>query len=290
MKIPWPDNLVKDIARRRCVIFLGSGVSRNSVNDDNKHPKTWEDTLYAGMQKVEKATQNCIKKHIKSKNYLMACEIIRHAMGRDNFVDFLKQEFLDQRFKEAEIHKTIFELDSRIVITPNFDSIYDVYLRHKTYGTKHVKHYYDTDVADIIRSDNRLIIKIHGDISSPDRLIFTKKDYAKARTEHNNFYSIIEALLLTHTFIFLGAGLNDPDITLLLEDYNFKYGFARKHYFVIPKNELTHTEKAIYENSMGLQFLEYDSRNHHIYLLDSIKDLSLKVEECRNEISNSGNW
>ena len=62
----------------------------------------------------------------------MACELVRHSMGRDRFVNFLKKEFVTPRFKESEIHKAIFELDSRIVITPNFDNIYDVYVRHET--------------------------------------------------------------------------------------------------------------------------------------------------------------
>lgn len=88
----------------------------------------------------------------------------------------------------------------------------------------------------------------------------------------------------------MGAGLNDPDISLLLEDYNFKYGFARKHFFVIPNSELTKDERDIYETSMGLQFLEYDPRNNHSYLLESIKDLNQKVEEKRREISLSTNW
>ena len=41
MKISWPNSLINDIARRRCVIFLGSGISRNSVNATGLHPKTW---------------------------------------------------------------------------------------------------------------------------------------------------------------------------------------------------------------------------------------------------------
>lgn len=290
MKISWPSSLINDIARRRCVIFLGSGISRNSSNVDGKHPKTWEEALKYGMQQLEKKVQDNVKSHIKSKNFLMACELIRHKMGRDSFISFLQDEFLNPRFKPADIHKEIFDLDSRIVITPNFDSIYDVYARSETDGNILVKHYYDDDVADCIRNDRRLILKIHGDIGAANHLIFTKIDYAKARTNYRNFYSIIEALLLTHTFIFLGAGLNDPDITLLLEDYNFKYGFTRKHYFVIPKNELTNIERTIYEGSMGLQFLEYDPKNNHIELLNSIKELKSKVEEERHKISDTNNW
>lgn len=290
MKILWPNSLINDIARKKCVIFLGSGISRNSTNAAGFRPKTWAETLESGLLQIDKSFRKDIKKHIQSKNFLMACELIRHTMGRDNFVNFLRKEFVSPRFNEADIHKAIFELDSRIVITPNFDNIYDVYVRRETQGTTLVKKYYDTDVADAIRGDNPLILKIHGDIDSPDKLIFTKIDYAKARTEYNDFYSILEALLLTNTFIFIGAGLNDPDIALLLEDYNFKYGFTRKHYFVIPKNELSNIEREIYEKSMGLQFIEYDSKNSHIQLTEGIRDLNKIVEEERRKIFELKKW
>lgn len=43
--IDLQDNLVEAIARRKSVLFLGSGISANSCNDDGKHPLTWEGFL-----------------------------------------------------------------------------------------------------------------------------------------------------------------------------------------------------------------------------------------------------
>lgn len=290
MTISWPNNLVNDIARRRCVLFLGSGISRNSTNYEKKHPKTWKELLLAGVAEIPKQSQSCVKKHIAANNYLMACELLKKFMGRETFVDFLRNEYTTPRFNPADIHKKIFELDSRIIATPNFDNIYDVYVQHETAGTTNIKRYYDEDVADIIRKNDRLILKIHGDIQTPDKLIFSKIDYAHARNTYAHFYKILEALMLTHTFIFLGAGLNDPDISLLLEDYNFRYSFTRKHYFIIPKKTLTPEEREIYTGFLGLQFLEYDPRLDHRELLDSISELVSKVEEERKNIAGTNNW
>ncbi len=290
MTISWPDSLVNDIARRRCVLFLGSGISQNATNINGIHPKTWKELLLAGITNIPRQFQPRIKKHIAANNYLMACELLRKSMGRDDFVDFLRAEYITPRFNTAEIHKKIFELDSRIIATPNFDNIYDVYVQHETAGTTSIKRYYDDDVADIIRKSDRLILKIHGDIQTPDKLIFSKIDYARARNTYTHFYKVLEALMLTHTFIFLGTGLNDPDISLLLEDYNFRYSFTRKHYFIIPKKTLTPEEQAIYTDSMGLQFLEYDSKAGHKELLESITALVSQIEEKRKKIAESNNW
>ncbi len=266
--INWPESIIEDIARRRCVLFLGSGISRNSINANNIHPKTWAEVLTAGCNQLDKPRQQIIiKRQIAAHNYLMACELIKQFMGRDTFIDFISNEYLYPRFEVSEIHKQIFSLDSRIVITPNFDNIYDTYVMNKTKGTTKIKHYNDSDVADVIRKSDYLILKIHGDIQTPDKLIFSKNDYAKARNNYRYFYKLLESLLITHTFIFIGAGLNDPDIQLLLEDYHLQYAFKRKHVFIIPKKQLTQEEKQIYTDSLNLQFIEYDSKLEHKELI-----------------------
>ena len=56
MKISWPNSLINDIARRRCVIFLGAGISRNTVNAAGLPPKTWVEALESGMQQLYKET------------------------------------------------------------------------------------------------------------------------------------------------------------------------------------------------------------------------------------------
>lgn len=50
--IDWPEKLIQDIARRRCVLFLGSGVSANSINADGERPKTWREVLESGIAKL----------------------------------------------------------------------------------------------------------------------------------------------------------------------------------------------------------------------------------------------
>lgn len=289
--IDWPETIIEDIARRRCVLFLGSGVSCNSMNADKIRPKTWAEVLTEGCNKLGKPRQQkIIKRQISANNYLMACELLKQFMGRDAFVNFISDEYLAPRFEVADIHKHIFSLDSRIVITPNFDNIYDTYVMNETKGTTKIKHYDDSDVADVIRKSDYLILKIHGDIQTPDKLIFSKNDYAKARNDYRHFYKVLESLLLTHTFIFIGAGLNDPDIQLLLEDYHLQYAFKRKHVFIIPKKQLTQEEKKIYTDSLHLQFLEYDSKSDHKELMDSIIELKNRVDDKRTQISRANSW
>ena len=290
--IVWPDTLVKDIARRRCVIYLGSGVSHNSTNDKGEHPMTWREFLEKAMndQALSEEQRDEMNKKIDCYDYLMACELFRQYIGRDRFNDVVKNSFQKPKFSNAPIHEYIFKLDSLIVVTPNFDKIYDTYAAAASGSTINVKHYYDEDVASCIRQPDRIVLKIHGCISNPNKMIFSQVDYARARNEYSSFYQILNALVITQTFVFFGAGLNDPDIRLLLENYSFQFQWSRKHFFVIPNNQLTEVERKIYEESLNLQFLLYDPADNHKELTDSLYQLVELVETCRDDMVVTQDW
>lgn len=193
--ISWPKDLVSDIARRKCVLVLGAGVSKNSVNIMGQRPKDWKEFLFAASEVL--AHKSEIRRQIKSGDYLTACELIKKQLGRDDFNSLIKTEFLTPKFKPADIHEHIYNLDSRLVITPNFDKIYDTYSNTVSDGSIIIKKHTDSDIADCIRRHEHLIIKIHGSVEAPDDLIFTRKDYSTARVKYRDFYSLISALSIT---------------------------------------------------------------------------------------------
>lgn len=290
--ILWPDILIEDIAKRQCIIYLGSGVSHNSINDAGEHPMTWKAFLEYGAEQHELSKQQKmdIKKNIKKEDYLLSCELLRTFLGEQNFYDLLGKCFREPRFKYAEIHQHIFSLDTKIVVTPNFDQIYEGYAMRESNNSVTIKNYYDNDLANFIRRPQRLILKLHGNINTPSRMIFTQSDYAKARTQNADFYQLLNALISTQTFLFLGAGLNDPDIRLLLENYAFQYQFSRCHYFVIPKNQLSEAEIQIHEKSLKVKFITYSAKDNHRELTESLVRLYSLVDSKRTEIASTLGW
>jgi hypothetical protein len=59
--INWPKELIENIARRRSVIYLGSGVSMNSQSNSGRRPKTWAALLNGMLDNVP----NPKKTHLK---------------------------------------------------------------------------------------------------------------------------------------------------------------------------------------------------------------------------------
>lgn len=286
--IEWPAELISDIARRRVVLFLGSGISRNSSNADGRKPKTWVQFLEHALPSVN--PNRHIKSLLKEKDYLTACEVIKKSTGREVFHQLLRDEFLNPGYHHASIHENIFKLDSRIVATPNFDKIYETYANHAARGSIVIKHHYDPDTAEALRGTDRIILKIHGTIDSPERMVFTRREYAEAREKYRAFYSLLEALALTHTFLFLGCGVNDPDIRLLLEENFFRHPSSRPHIFVLPNKILHNSVQKVLQESMNLNIIGYKKSADHKELFDSIEKLVQLVEEKREQLRIDSNW
>jgi hypothetical protein len=286
--IRWPGDLVSDIARRRCVVFVGSGVSANSVDGEGRRPKTWYAFLNGLLENIR--PNKHIKKLLKEKDYLTACEVIKKRIGDSDFKSVLRDEYLTPGYAHATIHETIFALDSRIVATPNFDKIYETYANAQARGTIVVKNHYDEDVTSVIREPGRIVLKIHGTIDTPGRMIFTRSEYAQARSDYSYFYDILEALSLTHTFLFIGCGVNDPDMKLLLEDTFFKHKGSRQHVMLMPQGELHDAVKDIVQASMNLKIINYRAALQHQELAESLARLRELVDDKRNELSRDMNW
>ena len=96
---------------------------------------------------------------------------------------------------------------------------------------------------------------------------------------------------IIYTFIFLGCGISDPDIQLILENMNFLYPGCLPHYFVAAKDTYSKEIELSLLHNRNLELLTYDNPDGtHQQLLDELKGLINRVEEKREEISAKSIW
>ena len=287
----WPNDLVSDIARRTCVLYIGAGVSANSSSAKGISPPTWEAFLRSCLTKINKADCAYIEQLLSQKDLLSACEVIIDKIGTAEFNNVAQDAFRRPGFKPASIHETIYNLDARLVITPNVEKIYEQYAQATSCGTIVVKKQTEHDISNFIRSTDRVILKAHGSIDAPNEMIFSKYQYNEARYKYSGFYKLLDSLALTHTYVFIGCGLNDPDIRLTLENYNFGFPGCKPHYFVAADTAMNpDLEQSLLKNC-NLKVIKYDnSDGKHEKLLPALNDLVALVEDERNKIAGSQNW
>ena len=288
--IDWPEKLIGDLARRRAVVVIGSGVSRHAIGRDGKsRPPTWKAFLEKAVIDCPSDVPAYVSEAIDEGDLLHACEWLKGRFD-ENWVSYLRGIFQAPQFHPGELHQHIVKLDSRIVFSLNFDDIYERAANGIRAGSHIVKNYFDSDISEFLREDGRYIVKVHGGLNNPDKLIFTQNEYAKARMSYSAFYSLFDAALLTHSFIFLGVGYRDPDVSLILENQRFGFPGSLPHFFVTAKQLNLDLQKSLRENR-NLKVVEYDKvDDNHSGLLTAIQELALQVEDCRQDLTATTNW
>lgn len=289
--ISWPEDLVKDIAARRSVLFLGAGVSKSARNDKGEHPMDWKEFIqHLASRAPHPEQRDEILLCVEDADLLTACELARKYLRRDGFKTALLREFADKAFQPAEIHDNLSRVDSRFVLTTNFDKLYENRANQIQKNTVLVKTYYDDDVADVFRRSQRVVLKMHGTIDSPEKTIFTRSQYALARRDHAHFYQMLRGLFVTHTHVFLGASLRDPDIQILLEDHAYRFEGSRPHFIVMPLDSARAGTLSVMEETMNLRALTYDPADNHRELAQSVAELVPLVEAAREHLARTADW
>jgi hypothetical protein len=250
-------------------------------------PPTWREFLNEALAKVPPKSRH-ISSALNGGDYLSACEWIKNRMDEE-WNPFLISRFLTPAYKPNKMHQLIFDLDTTVYVTPNFDKIFDTYVSERTDGTTIVKTYYDDDVQQLIRNGTRLILKVHGTIDAPDRMIFGRGSYAEARVKYAAFYHLVDALLLTNTFLIMGCGLNDPDFQLLFENFSYRFPTASPHYMTYADSAHNEFEELVRE-TRKLKFLKYSKARDHHELLESLESLVQNVEKERQQMGASQTW
>jgi hypothetical protein len=288
--IDWPAQLVEDLARRRAIVFLGAGVSKNSTSesDPTLHPPTWEEFLRAALDRCDNPKRH-IEKLLKRHDYLTACEIVKYRLA-DDWNALVHDQFVAPRFRPADIHRDIFQLDSRIVLTQNVDRVYDAFAANESSGTVYIKEYSNADVGLVVRGERRCVLKAHGSVDTPAKMVFSREDYARARVEFSSFYNVLDALTVTHTLLFLGCGVADPDVQLMLERFAYVFPGSRPHYMVAPRQLLHPDVEQSLKRNMNLKFLLYKPHDSHLELRESLHDLVRLVDAQRETLAATRNW
>ena len=236
---------------------------------------TWAEFLRSALDYVHDAGDRTVAEDLLEKEqFLDAAQVVVDRINAPDFAQFIAQTFRVPNFRHSEIHSIVQELDPKIVVTTNYDEVYENYVRQgdAVHGYS-VCRYYEDHALNEIRSTNRLILKAHGCVSNPQRLVLTRASYFDAKRKYPSFYAILDALFLTNTILFLGAGLNDPDIQLVLENANISARSQHPHYALTPSGRHPSIVSAI-KKTYNIELLEYPGEDHEaaIEALRSLRD------------------
>ena len=282
MTIVWPQALLTEVAERRCVVVLGAGASASAINASGQRPSEWRAFLSAGIARISSGTDRAAAQEQLDRGAVLdAAQIMSDALGSADFARFIRQELEDPGFEASELHEQIVRIDPKIVITTNYDKIYEsLATRGAAAAGYNVCRYHDSHLVNDLRSDRRLIIKAHGCVSDPAHIVLTRGQYFAARRDYPQFFAALDALFLTSTLLFIGSGFNgDPDIELLLQNVNISAPSSHTHFAVVEAGRHASVRRAM-EQTHNVTFLEYEAGDH-AQVTDALRRLADDVDAYR---------
>ena len=239
-----PDALLKAATYRRLALFVGSGISATATNQASEHPPKWSDLLHKLSLLTTDETQGKIRDLIKANQLLRAAELLRYSIRQQSKAHEFNTQLKklvngpkDDPFRPSEWHETIDFLNPQIIITTNYDNL----LEGNSCETYAVNTFGAKSLDDHLRIGSTTILKIHGDANAAfnrtEDLILSISDYARARQKGRLAFDILKAVFLTHTTLFLGYSMNDPDLQIILEDLFFDRDVDSPHFLLTKSAE-----------------------------------------------------
>lgn len=276
---PLPAALVDAIKNKRCVVFIGAGLSRGA-----KLP-TWAELLqdmaafclrekHAAPDRV-KAIQHLIGTNDTVK-FLMAAEDMRDCLGEDLFLGKLAEVYGDDTKNPTPAHAELPKIPFRAVVTTNYDKLIE-YAYAKALDGRVPPTFTcndSADLADALFKERFFILKAHGDIEKRTTVVITEKDYREIFHRKPGYKTALSTIFTTKTVLFLGASLGDPELWLLLGYlHDCFHGSGTYHYALVPRGDAAETMFNRWKKDFKVHCIHYDASPDHREVLEFLQSL-----------------
>ncbi|WP_157903305.1 SIR2 family protein [Cupriavidus malaysiensis] len=279
------NDLLRDLAEQRVVLFLGAGVSASSAIDGSPAFKGWPEFLKDAAKSRQEHLRDQVIDLVKSKDYLLACQLLQ-----DDYEDEWQELITEEYGKAAEpsrLHKSLISLKQRLLITTNFDKLLETaWAQCVPTGNRSFKviSQIEESVFRCLKDhDTPYLIKLHGSVDNTSSLIFSRSEYIRLAFGNNRYATFLDAILLNYTILFVGFSMDDPAISSLMEMYALNYPGARPHYIFAPEGGRENIAE-INKKLRKLSMIKYDASENHTKLPVLIDQLARSANEKRREI------
>jgi hypothetical protein len=206
----------------RCLPFVGAGFSLNARIPRGKKMLDWD-----GLGKK-------VAGALPEYQYTTALEALSaysHEFSRVKLVELLSSALLITTIQPAKPHEEFCRLPFERVVTTNFDFLLEqAYARISKYCLPLISE--DQLAVGNSQAGVRLL-KLHGDLHHPNRLVVTEEDYDAFLTSLPLLATHLSSLLIDHTPFFIGYSLDDPDFRQIWQVVKERLGALRRPAYVL---------------------------------------------------------
>ena len=258
--------------------FVGAGVS--ALSD----APSWKELIHSICDEL-----GCPRKErYSSDEYLQIPQMYYYSIKEDKkkYLSFIRSKIERQELIPNAIHREMLRLNPVSFITTNYDSLLEDATSDQCQSYKVIS--IDSEVPKIF--GDRYILKIHGDFQNGN-IVLKEEDYLNYSDNFKLIETIVKSVFATNTIVFVGYGLNDYNIKMILNWTKslLNDSFRKPIFFHIGDTLLTKEELA-YHQSRGLSVIESkklteltDYPNKYQSLFQAIKNQSAVTIDGKTE-------
>ncbi len=278
-----PKELLNSISEKKCILFVGAGLSSKVIRSCGKPLPSWKGFLSELLEFcVDKripfsVNVKDLEQMISNDNLIMVAQEIQETIGKHDFGDFLQKLFRDKTVIPSSTHLLLPQIPFRSIMTSNYDNLIEGAYTLKNSGRIPNK-FTQEDLLSIsspLRKDDFYIFKVHGDFDRPNSIVLGSRDYQKLFFRSPEYRQFLETLFSVYTVLFIGYGSSDPDLENVLERLStiFDRTFD-KHYILLPDNRFNFAEKKRLLLDKRLEVIEYEKDEGHSQVDSFIQEIS----------------
>ena len=226
--------------------FVGAGVSALSG------APTWKDLINAICEKLGRKQ----KDEYSSDEYLQIPQMYYYSLGenKEEYFKFVEAQLHSTDLLPNTVHREMLNLNPVSFITTNYDTLLEDAAVQYCQSFKVVSR--DEDVPTIF--GDRFILKLHGDFKNKN-FVLKEEDYLNYSENFKLIETLVKSIFSTNTVVFIGYGLNDYNIKLILNwTKTLLKGSFRKPIFLYTGDTPLTNEEIVYQQSKGLAVIEWN--------------------------------
>jgi hypothetical protein len=229
MSIPYP--IISDIAKGRCLPFIGAGFSKNAVLTAGLSMPDWDDLTRILEQQ---AATPC------GSPPLVVAQRYQDKFGRVQLIEAIREALHPENARPGHAHRAFAKLPFDTIYTTNFDLLLEEAYQQELRPFRSLAG--ELQLPFHAGRTASSIVKMHGDLRHEEHIIATQNDYDAFLSKYPVVATHLSAMLITRTPLFIGYSLSDPDFKKIREVVKSRLGdFERMSYVVqfdVPREEI----------------------------------------------------
>lgn len=259
--------LAEKINEGNCVAFIGAGVSRKYEFKGSTYPGL---PLASELVEIWKKNRDYLS---EANNLEEVAFLIKYYEGRQGLEKLVKKE-INKSIPPLPAHKLLANIDFSCYVSMNFDTLLESALESR--GKEILPLINDLDVS-LLEKNTIPVIKPHGCISQLNSIKVAKDEVLSFKDHVPIITNYLLSILANRTVLFIGFGLADYDLLMLIKYLKKSLGSHMPKSFAVMFSENNYLDK--FWKEYDINIINNDATSFLTDLESTVKKLKFQLQD-----------